>query len=509
MTAPALIEFDERQFADQGWRLSNLYMVANKRGRLVRFIPNEAQMRLLHELHTRNVILKARQFGFTTLMCIYGLDCVIWKANFQAGIIAHNLDDAEKIFRTKIRVPYNNLPEALRTMSPAKQARSKEFIFEHREHGEVTESAISVSTSYRSGTLQLLHVSEFGKIAVKYPEKAREIMTGALEAVPQNGTAVFESTAEGNAGRFYDMCEEAQNLQKEDRPLTPLEFKFHFQPWWDSKEYRFSPAVSETFVFRDYELKYFEKLEEEHGIVLDIGQRAWYAAKQRQLGDDMLREYPSTPEEAFQVAIEGAYYAKEMAAIRKEGRILPIPIATKLPVHTFWDLGRNDVNAIWFMQHIGGVYRFVDYYENSGESLEHYAKVLKKKPYIYGVHYLPHDAEVTDITRSDNLTREQVLNSLQIKPTDVVDRVQDIGEGIEMTRQSLAECWFDSTRCATGIKALDNYRKEWDEKLGTFKQRPHHDWASNGADAFRQFAQGYKAKKAAKKQTKRGNWRTR
>lgn len=498
----ASIEIPAEQFADQAWRLSNLYKIANKRGRLVQFVPNEAQMRMLSGLHHRNVILKARQFGFTTASCIYGLDCAIWRSNFSAGIIAHNLDDAEKIFRTKIRVPYNNLPDGIKAMAPAQQARSKEYVFDH-------DSSISVSTSYRSGTLQLLHVSEFGKIAVKYPEKAREIMTGALEAVPKDGIAVFESTAEGNAGRFFDMCQEARKLQQEGRALTPLDFKFHFQPWWDSLEYRFEDAVAKAFVFRAEELAYFDKLAEDHGIELDLGQRAWYAAKWRTLGDDMLREYPSTPDEAFQVAIEGAYYASEMARARREGRIRNIPIATKLPVHTFWDLGRNDTTAIWFLQHIGSEYRWIDYYEQNGEGLAHYVRVLRERGYIYGKHFLPHDVEVTDLSQSDNLNRREVLESLGLKPIEVVGRVQDINDGIEMTRQSLSQSYFDETRCAKGIKALDNYRREYDEKLGTYRPRPLHDWASNGADSFRQFAQGYRPPSGPRKAAKRGNWRTR
>ncbi len=502
-SAPALqIEIADH-FNDQAWRLANLYQVVNKRGRLVRFTPNEAQIKLLDGLHHRNVILKARQFGFTTLMCIYGLDCALFWDHHNSGIIAHNLDDAERIFRTKVRVPYKNLPEQIKAIREAHQDRSKEYTFSNG-------SAISVSTSYRSGTLQLLHVSEFGKIAAKTPDKAREIITGALEAVPQTGIAAFESTAEGNSGRFYDMCQDAQKLMLEGRDLTPLDFKFHFQPWYESREYRFSDSITARFVHTDAELDYFEELADEHGIEPDANQKAWYCAKARVLGDDMFREYPSTPEEAFQAAIEGAYYAKQMAIVRREKRIRNIPIATKLPVHTAWDLGRNDMNAIWWFQQIGPEIRLVDYYENHSESLMHYAKVLKEKPYLYGKHLLPHDVEVTDLSQSDNLSRREVLEGYGIKPITVVERIQELGEGIEMTRQMFNSCYFDEVRCARGIVCLDNYRREFDDKTGTWKDRPAKTPFNHGADAFRQIAQGFRSLKTKKpKPTKPKNWRTR
>ena len=186
---------------------------------------------------------------------------------------------------------------------------------------------------------------------------------------------------------------------------------------------------------------------------------------------------------------EGAYYADLMKKAKDDGRICSIPVSPDVPIDTFWDLGRNDTTAIWFMQRVGKEYRFIDHYETNGEGLDHYARVLKEKDYLYGKHYLPHDVEVTELTT--NMSRRQKLESLGVKPLVTVPRVKDVNEGIEMTRSKIPMCWFDKERCKEGIRALLKYKKEWDDKRQAFRSYPLHDWSSNSADAFRQFAQGY------------------
>ena len=100
---------------------------------------------------------------------------------------------------------------------------------------------------------------------------------------------------------------------------------------------------------------------------------------------------------SFEGMEHGAYYAKQLKAARLEGRITAVPHAAGHEVYTFWDLGMDDSTSIWFMQAIGRELRFIDYYEAQGEGLAHYAKVLKEKPYVYGDHYMPHDAEVREL----------------------------------------------------------------------------------------------------------------
>lgn len=188
---------------------------------------------------------------------------------------------------------------------------------------------------------------------------------------------------------------------------------------------------------------------------------------------------------------DGAIYAKQIKRAKDDGRICRIPIETAVEVHTFWDLGRNDTTAIWFMQRVGREHRFIDYHEDRLVDIDHYARILKQKDYLYGEHFLPHDVEVTDLS-SNRGSRKQILEGAGVKPIVVVPRVADVNTGIEQTRQAFNRCWFDETRCERGLEALSNYQYVFDEKYDTYRQTPLHNWASNGADAFRQYGQGYR-----------------
>ncbi len=201
---------------------------------------------------------------------------------------------------------------------------------------------------------------------------------------------------------------------------------------------------------------------------------------------------------SFQGAIMGAYYAKQMDLARKEKRITRVPWASGVEVYTFWDLGVDDSTTIWFLQVVGREFRFIDYYENTGMGLAHYAKVLKEKPYVYGDHYMPHDAEVRELSSGENAKpRKEVAEDLGIRPVEVVKRPRNIDAvmaGIEAGRNILSQCLFDEVKCAQGIAALEGYRAEYDEDKKVLSNRPLHNHCSHGADAFRTFAVGYAAK---------------
>lgn len=186
---------DPEKWGDLEWRLCNLYWIVDEHGKAVRFAPNEEQLDFIRNLHPRNLILKARQLGFSTLLQVLELDQAMFNANHNGVVIADTLPNAGKLF-AKVEFAYSKLPQALQDALPLKSKTSKtgmEF-----EHG----STYYVSTSSRGGTVQLLHVSELGKIARKYPERAQEIVSGAFESVPIDGVIVVESTAEGAAGEI-------------------------------------------------------------------------------------------------------------------------------------------------------------------------------------------------------------------------------------------------------------------------------------------------------------------
>jgi len=187
--------------------------------------------------------------------------------------------------------------------------------------------------------------------------------------------------------------------------------------------------------------------------------------------------------------ITGAVYGDELGEAQLSGRIRSVPHEKGLPVYTFWDLGRNDTTAIWFMQDISGEYRFIDYYEDSGQQIADYARVLQDRQYLYGGHYLPHDGAVTDLSGFES--RRDILERAGLHPIDIVPRIKSLGLGIEMTRRVLHKCYFDKTKCAGGINALRSYRRRFNADLQQYSDDPIHDWSSNGSDAFRQFAQGY------------------
>jgi len=479
---------NQSHLQDPVWRLSNLYRIQDKKGRDVTFRPNAAQCAFLENMHSFNLILKARQLGFTTLIGIWALDQCLFKDNVRAGIIAHTVEDAEEIFRTKVKYPFERLPAGLRRILKARQDSVRQLTFPNG-------SSLRVGTSMRSGTLNILHVSEYGKICARYPEKAREVRTGALNAVEQGQTVFIESTAEGREGDFYALYRSTKAKADSGVALSPLDFKLHFFPWWRDPDYRLETAAEAETVPAPLQA-YFAGLQSDHGIRLDDAQRAWYAKKAEVQGADMKREYPSYPDEAFETALQGAYYAPQIARARTDKRILNIPYEPGIEVNTFWDLGMDDSTAIWFHQRVGLENRFIHYYENSGEALPHYVGYLRALGYeIWGEHFLPHDVMVRSL--GDGKTRKQILLENGLRPVKVVPRPVSLGDAIEMVRHSLSTCWFDQSGCAAGLNALETYRREWDGKLGVYKSHPRHDAASHGADAFRLFATGYRARAAA------------
>lgn len=466
---------------DWRWRLNNLYFITDKAGKRVQFKMNWAQEALFDEMHFQNVILKARQLGFTTFIQIFMLDACLFNSNVRAGTIAHTLDDAKIIFRDKIKYPYDNLPDQLRNAVSAAKDTANELLLSNN-------SSIRVGTSLRSGTLQYLHVSEYGKICAKYPEKAREVRTGALNTVDAGQVVFIESTAEGQEGHFYDICQAAQAKQRQGAKLSPLDFKFAFFPWWKSPEYALDP---EGVPIPEPLAEYFRKLEDSAGIRLTDAQKAWYAKKAETQAADMKREYPSTPEEAFEASVEGAYYAEQMAKAEMEGRIGAHRWRAGVPVNTTWDIGVGDYTAIWFWQAIGNAIGFVGYYQNTGEGLAHYLDKLReyreRHGWTYGKHWFPHDVKVLEWGSSQ--TRFDRLYQAKMQPNIVTDHFVD--DGINAVRTLFSRFWFDEQECADGIKALRNYRKDWDEERGVWKDKPRHDWASHGADAMRYVAIAY------------------
>lgn len=453
------------------WRLRNLYYIRDKSGNRVLFKPNDEQEKLFKSIRRRELILKSRQLGITTGYAILWLDTCLFSPNIKVGIIAHTKDDAKVIFREKIKFAYDNLPPDLRAAVGLDKLDTEEIVLGNG-------SSIRVSVSFRSGTVQILHITEFGYVCAKEPQRAEEIVTGAMQAVPKEGFIIMESTAKGRSGAFYDLVQEA-----EKRPPTEvLDWRLTFLPWWEHPEYAIE---SSSFKLYEHETNYILELQKKIGKAITPQQAIWWATKYRELGENMFSENPSTPEEAFKQSVEGAYYKRQMLDAWQQTRIMELPIEPGLSVDTWWDLGMADAMAICFVQRYGGWIHLIDYYENSGEGLAHYADYLhkwrEKNRVIYGRHVGPHDLGVRELGTGE--TRLERARQLGIA-FDVAPRMS-LDDGIESVRNLLPKCRFDAIRCEKLIKSLETYRKEWDDRLGRWKDKPFHGPESHAADAFR------------------------
>ena len=482
-----------RCLADPEWRVFSgcLYKIMIKGdgdddadAQVMPFKPNRAQRRFISRLWHRNLILKARQLGFTTLIAILWLDHALFNANQRCGIIAQDREAAEAIFRDKVKFGYENLPDEIRERFPLARDSAVELLFAHNN------SSVRVATSMRSGTIHRLHISEFGKICAKFPDKAKEVMTGSIPAVPTNGILVIESTAEGRDGEFFKLCEAAKAKFISRLPLTIRDYRFHFYAWWQEPNYRMDSAV--VVVTRD-EHDYFDGIEAAMGCRIDPDQRAWYVATIRAdfAGSEerMWQEFPSTPEEAFQVSTDGNYYVKDLIEVRKRGGVTRVPTLA-LPVNTFWDIGRSDGCAIWFHQDLRGEDRFIGYYEAHNEDLRHYVAHLQSRGYVFGVHFLPHDAEHKRLSDYNKSVLEQLQDLLPGQRFAVVPRVTELVTGIYATRKHLKGCYFDADGCAEGLTRITNYRKKYNRAESRYIDEPDKsNGCSEGADALRQWAQ--------------------
>jgi phage terminase large subunit len=255
----------------------------------------------------------------------------------------------------------------------------------------------------------------------------------------RKGWAVFPGTPRGR-NAFYDLAERAR---RGDDDWQLFEFK-----------------ASDTGILSDSELS---------DAASDMYESAY------------AREY----ECSFDAAIEGAYYTKELAEADKAGRLCRIPVEPIVRVDTAWDLGIDDATAIWFVQDVGRERRLIDYLEVSGEGLPDIVKRLEAKNYRYRRHVLPHDVQAREL--GTGKSRLETLQSLGLRDIEIAPRLE-VSDGINALRLMLPRCWFDEDRCARGIDALKQYRREWDNKRQTWRERPLHDWTSHAADALRYLA---------------------
>jgi len=210
------------------------------------------------------------------------------------------------------------------------------------------------------------------------------------------------------------------------------------------------------------------------------------------MSEDLIQQEYYT---SFSLGVEGAYYLKYLDKMHINGQIGTVPWEPDHLVNTAWDIGVRDSTCIIFYQTIGTKIHIVDCYENNKEGLEHYKKLLDSKPYSYGKHFAPHDIGVTEW--GTGISRLEKARSLGIKFEFRMDRnsravsaIPDMSimDGIEAVRSMLGKTYIDKQKCAPLIKALENYRQEYDAKKKIYSPHPLHNWASHYADSMRYLA---------------------
>jgi hypothetical protein len=471
---------------DPRWRLSNLYWITDKDGREVLFQPNEVQARFLDDIWFRNVVPKARQRGFSTVIQILMLDTALFEDNVNAAVVAQDLPSCLKIFRNKIAFAYDRLPALIRKMVPFTSRTKTEIVFANG-------STVSVAVSTRSGTYQFLHVSELGIISKTDPDKADEIQSGSLPSVDQNGIIVVESTVEGAAGIFSDMVRRAQSHQQLGIRLNKMQYRLHWASWWDAREYEADP---EGIVFTKADLDYFNRAEIAIGRPLSLEKRAWYVLKRDEEfngnWEKMKSQYPTTIDEAMEVNQEGLWLYQQIAQAKLEGRWkMRLPYDPSRPVHFFWDIGVSDANGVWAGQEDGPWMNWLRYFETWGQP---YAVIVGEMQqagfHVWGKTKLPHDADQRRPGIYQLRSPKDMLEDLKIPNMETVPRTGDLVEGgMEDLRAAFPRYRFDEVGCAEGLVHLEGYSKRWDKTHGRWIDEVDKNGHQHCPDALRQHAQ--------------------
>lgn len=480
------MKIDFKRLYDKSYRMDNLYRIVDRFGDSIPFRMTDVQRNVFDNLHTRNLILKARQLGMSTFSVLYLLDEALFNRNMSCGIVSYSLQHAQHILKRIIGHALDKLPPGLGDAGII-QRSAHEISFSNG-------SFLRVDTTLRGGTCQVVLVSEFGKTCARSPQKAEEIVAGTLNTLSQSGIAIIESTGEGTDGYFADMVNSAAQRGNDD--LSPLDYKLFFYPWNTEPTYVSDYRQTIDTALTDY----FAKIEKETGTALKQTQKNWYVAKSREVGDKMRQEFPSTIAEAFLTSSDAYYYAECIAKAYDDNRMLSTnPYDALLPVYVAMDIGATDLTVIVFFQVVHGEIRIIDYYADNNKGPEFYARFLQQeKNYLYATIYLPHDAEHVNGIVVENTYLRDMSRLFEHTST----RVQVLKRTSINTGITAAKIKFDRTvwylpKTRELISHLGKYRKKWHEATGKYIDEPLHDINSHYADAYRYMAQAVSSIEAA------------
>lgn len=446
---------------DKRWRMNNLYWIVTKDGKKELFSMNRAQKHFFDTYlcipnpYHRHIILKSRQLGFTTFIDLYILDEILFNTNKEGIVIAHKLEDAGEIFNRKIDFAIRNMADNVKDAFfklNRNSARKIQVILDYGPEAGST-SSISVGVSGRSGTFHYVHISEFAKMCIMFPKRADEVETGTFPAVPFDGFIFIESTAEGMAGRFYEMFQ--QNWMKR-QTITPMmsqvQFLPHFYNWqYDEMEmkkiYENIPA-EEMEICPEIDWVEYQK---EHG--LSDKEITYYYMKWQQFGGNngvdavkkLLQEYPTTVEEAF-LSTGQAYFPTAKVASLLAGAKKGV---------------KGDI-----MMNPKGEYEF---FEMANGNLEIFKKPERGMRYIIGGDtaegLASGDAQVLYVINHKTEECDAIYQS-QVDPSELIDEAYKLGKyynwallGVEVNKDGL---WVNDGLEKRGYPNL-YYRRVFDD----------------------------------------------
>ena len=379
-------------------------------------------------------------------------------------------------------------------------------------------SFIKVSTSARSGTAQILHISEYGIISVENPKLASEITSGALNSVHNNAYVFIESTSKGKRGKFYPMCmtsiKRTADAENGLRELTNLDYKFHFYPWYRNPADDLPEEQSSNVKLSADLDRYFMELEISHNIKLKHSQKIWYMIKRDEMKDEFLEsnpdeyaakedvsdtdelmrmEFPSFWQECFDKKVLGSYFEKAISMARKENRIVGHSLFDSgRKVDTWWDLGSTDYTAIIFTQHLNGRCFIIDYYENSGEPLSFYLRYLDKlareKRYLYGNIVFPHDGAHTELSSGISCRTKALELGYKVQ---IAPKAKNKIAYINHARVFIDRCNFGGNNVNILIEHLRGYAKKFNISQQVFEDKPRKSEHCHAADAFQILAANF------------------
>ena len=484
--------FERKYLASKLWRINNLYTVVNKEGNPCIFRMNYAQHRVYaaSRHHPRLVILKSRQQGISTFWLVSFFDDCVVEGHLNIGLMAQGTDEASTLLE-RVKFLWDSLAGEIKTFFNARLVKDNT-----KEYGLGNKSSMFIRVSFRSTTLQRLHISEFGKIANANPNRAKETKTGTLQALGKGSTGVIESTAEGK-NEFKNIWDNSV-IALASGQMTWKDFYPVFLSWLDDPDCNLDVYQSEDGAAT----KYFAELEAIILRKLTQEQKNFWIAQRRELGGDIFQEYPATPEEAFTASRDGTYFSRKFneTCVRKNG-IIPDLYDPNLDTDIYFDLGVDDYTVMIWVQWYRGKYRLVKEYWNNGYDLEHYIDHAMDVGWNIRTIVFPHDVKVRQMVGGQSqggkarsrykIICEYIRKSVQPRIATRVLPKSSIADGIEAVRRIIPSIQIDPALTYI-IDCFNNYSKEWDMKLEVWKLTPLHDEYSHGADCLRQIAVGHK-----------------